>query len=190
MVAIQKKLILWTGEKHCGKTTGAAKLVEVARDEGFNAAGLLAPSLYCNGRLIGFDAVDVRNKTRASLVRRKTNTSETWPFTFIAEGLKLGGIALSSAATKGAELVIVDEFGPLEFDGGGWRKDVDSLLTSADALILLVVRQELVEQVQQLYVNVPSQKLAATELKSIDKVITMLKHRREQIRLGKELVSR
>jgi len=178
MVPIQNKLILWTGRKHSGKTTSAGNLAQVARNEGFTVAGLLAPSRYSNGRLVGFDALDLRDGTRIPLASRKPDGDETERFTFTAAGLKLGSIALSPAATKSAELIIVDEFGPLELHGKGWRRSVDSLLTSADALLLLVVRQELSSQVQKLYVTIPSRQLPASEPESISKVIAMLKDRR------------
>jgi nucleoside-triphosphatase THEP1 len=174
MVSTRNKLVLWTGEKHSGKTTSVAKLVEIARGEGFNVAGLLAPSIYSNGELLGFDAVDLRNETRAPLAKRNTDTGKTGQFTFLPEGLKLGNAALSATAAKSADLVIVDEFGPLELDGRLWRKNVDSLLASSGALILLVVRQELAGTVRGVYTDFPCRNLAATEPESIDKVIGML----------------
>jgi len=85
---------------------------------------------------------------------------------------------LSPASTKFTELIIVDEFGPLELRGDGWRKDVDSLLALSNALILLVVRRELAHRVQELYAGVPSRILPAIEPESIDKIITSLKNRR------------
>ncbi len=177
MIQIRTKLIFWTGNKHSGKTTNAAKLVEIARSEGFTVAGLLALSLYRNGRLIGFDALDLQSGKRASLARRKTKENETRPFTFNTEGLKLGRLALGPNVTKSADLVIVDEFGPLEFDQRGWRKNVDSLLASSHALILLVVRQELIDAVKQLYKDIPSRVVIATERDSIGEVVTLLKNR-------------
>jgi nucleoside-triphosphatase THEP1 len=178
MVPMQNKLVLWTGKKHSGKTTAAAKLARTARAEGFTVVGLLAPSTYHNGRLIGYDILDLRNKTQASLAQCKTNGSKTERFTFIADGLKLGKDALRPAATESADIIIVDEFGPLELRGDGWRRDVDSLLALSDALILLVVRRELADRVQELYTGTPSQVLPAIEPESIDKIITSLKNRR------------
>jgi molybdopterin-guanine dinucleotide biosynthesis protein A/nucleoside-triphosphatase THEP1 len=177
MVTTQNRLILWTGPKHCGKTTSATKLAQIARAEGFNVAGLLAPPLYRNNKLLGFDVLDLRNQTRAPLARRKISQSKAGPFTFIADGLKLGNTVLSEETTKSADLIIVDEFGPLELKGRGWRKNVDSLLVSSDAVILLVVRRELADTVRQLYTDVPCRELAATKPDSIDDVITVLKNR-------------
>jgi len=174
MVSTRNKLVLWTGEKHSGKTTSASKLVETARGEGFSVAGLLAPSLYRDGELFGFDAVDLQNETRAPLAKRNTETGKTGRFTFLPEGLKLGKAALSATSAKSADLVIVDEFGPLELDGGLWRENVDSLLASSSTLILLVVRQELAGAVRLIYKDFPCRNLAAIEPESIDKVIGML----------------
>jgi len=174
----QSKLILWNGARHSGKTTAAGEVAERARSEGFSVAGLLAPSLYRNGKLIGFDGVDLRDGTRISLASLKRDGDETERFAFTAAGFRLGITALSPAATKSADLIIVDEFGPLEMGGDGWRKSVDSLLASADALLLLVVRQELSNQIQKLYATIPSRQLAASEPESISKVVTMLNDRR------------
>jgi nucleoside-triphosphatase len=174
MVLIRDKLILWTGEKHSGKTTSAANLVKIARGEGFSVAGLSAPSLYDGDELLGFDVIDLHSEARVPLARR-----ETGRFTFFAEGLEFGNAALSTTAAKSADLVIVDEFGPLELNGQGWRKNVDLLIASSSALILLVVRQELADKVRQIYIDFPCRILAAIEPESIDKVIGMLRECRQ-----------
>jgi len=181
MVATQNRLILWTGPRHSGKTTSATKLAQIASAEGFNVAGLLSPPLYRNSKLLGFDVLDLQNQMRAPLARRKISQSKAKPFTFISDGLKLGNAALSTEATKYANLVIVDEFGPLELNNEGWRKNVDSLLISSNAIVLLVVRRELADTVRQVYADVPCQELVATEGNSIDEVITTLKNRRHHI---------
>jgi len=174
MVSTHDKLILWTGEKHSGKTTSVTKLVEITRSEGFDVAGLLAPSVYSDGKLLGFDAVDLRNKNRIPLARRKSGR-----FHFFDGGLEFGNSTLSTTATKSADLVIVDEFGPLELDGQGWRENVDLLLASSKALILLVVRQELADKIRRLYTDFHCRSLAAIEPESINKVIGMLRDRRQ-----------
>jgi nucleoside-triphosphatase THEP1 len=175
MVSMQKKLILWTGERHCGKTTSAAKLAQRASDEGFDVGGLLAPCMYLGDKLVGFDALDLQSKNQVPLARSKDG--KAGPFDFITDGLKLGNAALSSEDTKSADLIIVDEFGKLELKGNGWRKNVDSLLTTSDAVILLVVRRELVDAVRQLYAKFDCRELAATDVDSLDEVIAMLKSR-------------
>ena len=112
-----------------------------------------------------------KNENRIPLARRKTGR-----FDFFDDGLKFGNAALSTTATKSADLVIVDEFGPLELNGQGWRKNVDSLITSSDALILLVVRQELADEVRQTYLDFPCRNRAANEPESINEVVEMLRN--------------
>jgi nucleoside-triphosphatase len=172
------KLILWVGEKHSGKTTSAFKLAESVRNEGFTVAGLLAPSIYEDGRLVGFDVFDLQSGKRVPLARGETSGKCLAPqFT---GGVTLGHASLSPAVTKTADLIIVDEFGPLELDQRGWRKDVDSLLASSNAIILLVVRRELVDLVKQLYQDVPCMELAAGEPDSVERIVTMLYDRKEE----------
>ena len=192
MTQTQPKLILWTGKKHSGKTTNADELAKIARSKGFTVAGLLALSLYRDGRLIGFDAFDLQSENRAPLSRYNINDNEQKQRPrqefrtkylapqFIA-GLKLGDIALSPIATKSSALIIVDEFGPLELDNRGWRTNIDSLLASSDALIVLVVRQELIDAVKQLYKDIPHREVIATERDSIRQVITLLKNRQHKV---------
>jgi nucleoside-triphosphatase THEP1 len=171
------RLILWTGQRHSGKTTMAANLARVAVHEGFEVAGLLALSVYCGGSLVGFDGFDLCSKSRAPLLRHGLDTGKPDMFTFVTEGLKLGAAALSLIATESADLIIVDEFGPFELNHQGWRISVDALLTSSDATILLVVRQQLAGQVQRLYASIPSCVLAAAHPQAVNEVIRILRDR-------------
>jgi nucleoside-triphosphatase THEP1 len=95
MVRSNGTLILWTGQRHSGKTTMAARLAQIARREGFEVGGLLAPSVYRDGILVGFDCFDLRGGTRTPLLRRGRDTSKPSTFTFVAEGLKLGKLLLA-----------------------------------------------------------------------------------------------
>jgi len=180
MITKRHKLILFTGRKHSGKTTAANRLARQVRLKGFSVAGLLAPSVYKDSRLVGFGAVDLRRDKQINLANRRIATGKRVRWEFTEAGLKLGRAALKPSAASGADLIILDEFGPLELDGRGWRKEVDLLLASTDVLVVLVVREELEGRVQKLYENYPSTKLAATIEDSINKVIKILKERKNR----------
>ncbi len=171
------ELILWIGAKHSGKTTRAAKLVEHLRKEEFDVAGVLAPSLYVDRKLMGFDAIDLQNGRRAPLMRLQGEVGNRG-YETIEGGLELGRAALDRAATESTDLIIVDEFGPLELKGHIWRKNVDSILTREEKKVLLVVRRGLCKKVRQLYMNNPCHELEALEPESIGSVISMLKSHR------------
>ena len=175
---MQCTLILWRGARHSGKTTAAGKLAEQARDEDFSVAGLLAPAIYVDRCLRGFEGVDLRNGTRTLLANRGQRP-DTEQFVFTEAGLKFGRNALDIDAVKSAELIIVDEFGPLELAGGGWRRNVDILLTSTDAVVVLVVRDEIAGKVKKLYAAVGGEQVAAGP-ESVTNVIEMLRKLRLQ----------
>jgi nucleoside-triphosphatase THEP1 len=187
-MSAHSRVILWFAARHSGKTTAAFELAKRVGAQGYTVAGLVAPSVHLNGELIGFDALDLRSNKRTHLAVLKTKNNDA-RFTFSAAGRRLAGSALNATRAKSADLVIVDEFGPLEMLGKGWRSDVDLLLTSTNALILLVVRKGLTDQVQQLYSSFPSQKLPATDPKSIDKVIAIIENRRRRFEERSEIVT-
>ena len=178
MISKPHKLILLTGRKHSGKTTAANRLARQVRLKGFIVAGLLAPAVYKDNRLVGFGVVDLMRDKQINLANRRKAAGKRAGWAFTEAGLKLGKAALNPSAADSADLIIVDEFGPLELDGRGWRKEVDLLLASTDVPVVLVVRQELEERVQKLYGNYPSTKLGATKEDSINKVIRILKERK------------
>ena len=172
------KILIWSGPKHFGKTAAAAELAERARQHGLAVAGVLQPSVRQAGSLVGFDVVDILTGRRVALARVADSPSPSvGKYAFKAAGLALGLDALRIESTRQAVLVIVDEFGPLELAGKGWRKEVDLLLEATDALLVLVVREELQEKVQHLYKNYPSVKLVADRQQSINKVIDILRNR-------------
>ncbi|HUS48373.1 MAG TPA: nucleoside-triphosphatase [Phycisphaerae bacterium] len=169
------RLILWTGPKHSGKTTAAASLARRARGEGFVVAGVLAPSVFAGAQLTGFDVVDLRTSRREPLARLEESGERTvGPFRFTAEGLALGAGSLSAAATRGADLVVVDEFGPLELGGGGWRAPVDALVREHAGVIVLVVREGLADRVRSLYASSAARTIRAADPGAPEFVIGLL----------------
>jgi nucleoside-triphosphatase THEP1 len=172
------RLIFWTGPKHSGKTTAAGELAMRARDAGICVAGLLAPAVYESDRLVGFDAVDLRTGEQVSRASRRKQTGQAGGFRFTKQGRALGKAALDISAVGSAELVIVDEFGPMELGGKGWREETDLLLAETDAVVLLVVREELVQEVERLYGDYGGRKIAAAGKDSIERVMDMLRQRR------------
>jgi nucleoside-triphosphatase THEP1 len=170
-------LFLWTGPKHGGKTTAAAKLAHAAGQRGFRVAGLLAPSIYREGRLTGFDAVDLQSGTRVPLAVRQGSRGDVGSFHFLEEGLRLGRGALDVVATEGADLVVVDEFGPLELASNGWRAAVDALVKADRAPLLIVVRRELADAVQEAYAGVAGRILDSADPESVLEVLGRLEKR-------------
>jgi nucleoside-triphosphatase THEP1 len=170
-----KRCILWVGDKHSGKTTAVTKLTKSLQQQDYTIGGILAPSIYKDGQLIGFDIVDIKNNFRIPLAVRDGQVYDIVPYRYYHKGLKLGHSALSLVGNKSANLMIVDEYGPLELSGKGWRFDVDRLLRKSYSPILLVVRRELADKVRKLYARYISLSLEALGPKSIDRMLVWLK---------------
>ena len=162
------RLILWTGPKHSGKSAAAAELARRAAAVGFAVAGILAPSVPG-----GYDLLDLRSAARTPLARRgRDGDQRAGRFAFCAAGLDAGAGALDAAVD--ADLVIVDEFGPLELAGGGWRAAVDGLIRSARGTILLVVREELAATVGELWSDGDIATIDALAPEAADRVLDLL----------------
>jgi nucleoside-triphosphatase THEP1 len=175
------RMVLWAGPKHSGKTTAAEALVERARAEGFRVAGLLAPSVHEGTCLVGFDIVNVCTGLRAPLLRRGRSQDATQVGQYVLNeaGRRVGADALSPPVTDFADLVVVDEFGPLELGGAGWREAADRLARRpAGPVLVLVVREALVEQVADLYADGRPQVLPASAPSSVRRVLKLLARRR------------
>jgi len=170
----QPQLILWTGPKHSGKTSAAMELVRLVEQRGFTVAGVLAPGIDRDGRRVGFDCLDLHTQRLTVLARQGGRGEGGGSFSFTDEGAALGREALSPGATDGADLVIVDEFGPIELEGGGWREAVDRLLGGGAGVIMLVVRSELVGVVRRLFDPLPVHAVNAGNPAAAEAVLELL----------------
>jgi nucleoside-triphosphatase len=159
------RLILLVGKKHSGKTTFLQRIAGELKRKNFRIAGLLALSIYRGAFLLGYDLVNIQSGGRVKFARRK-RTEE--PFKFSDKSWQFGQAILNNKETRRAELIIIDEFGPVEIQGDGWRKCVDSLTKSVKALILLVVREESAEAVSRLYSYKHQMILPVSDLLSAD----------------------
>jgi nucleoside-triphosphatase THEP1 len=171
-------VVVWAGRKHSGKTTAVLGLARAAREAGHSVAGLAAPSVHAGRRLEGFDVVDLATGARAPLARRGLDAAcRVGEYGFLEEGLALGRGALTAPAAASADLVIVDEFGPLELRGEGWRPAADRLISQAAGLVLLVVRRELAHEVRKLYPRRRCRELRTPVRQLAEVVIGLLRSR-------------
>lgn len=147
-IAAVGPLFLWTGPRHAGKTSKLLQLESAARQQGLHLAGLLSLSIYQQGNLIGFDLLDIATRQTRPLARRPQLSV---PFAFDSAAFDWGNEILARIDTRNAHLIILDEFGPLELRGSGWRPAADRLIRTTRAPLLLVVRDDLVSAVRPLY---------------------------------------
>lgn len=144
-------VVLLTGERGEGKTTLCAELAETARRRGYVVAGILSPGWWSDGRRAGYRVQDLLSGESRPLALRSAADGpiRQGEFVFDAAGLSFGRAALARGVAAGADLLIVDEVGPLELRGEGWAPELDRLHAHPTSATLWVVRPELVEKVRQ-----------------------------------------
>lgn len=165
-------IFLWTGPKHSGKSSKAIGLVEKAKSQGLKVGGVLAPSRYENGKLLGFDIINLQTGQRRLLSSPGSEKSGGERFEFTEAGGDFGKDALNSENLKSCHLVLLDEFGPFEIEGGGWRQEVDLLVKLNTAPLLMIVREEIKVKVQEIY-GIPKEHVF--EFQNQDDIVSFIK---------------
>jgi nucleoside-triphosphatase THEP1 len=142
-------VIFLTGEAGQGKTTLAAEVAAKLQEMGVKVGGILAPGFWRDGKRQGFDLINITEGKSVPLCRRDGTDGAiaVGPFQFLPAGLQFGRVALNAEALKKAEVIIVDEIGPLELRGEGWAPALDALVNECHRPMLWVVRKSMMAQV-------------------------------------------
>jgi nucleoside-triphosphatase THEP1 len=144
-----RPVFIISGKVGSGKTTHLIEILQLLKDSGSKISGVIAHGLLDDDLRIGFDIEDINSGEKVPLCRREKmidHVEQTGQFSFSKAGIEFGKNALK----KDCDLLVIDEIGPLELSGGGWA---DQMHTSSMPL-LLVVREELVPNVESLFINI------------------------------------
>jgi nucleoside-triphosphatase len=116
--------LLVAGRPGSGKTTAAARLVELVRAGGMSVSGFLTFELREGGRRVGFalETLDGRRGTLAHIEIR--DGLRVGRYGVVLEDLELLAIPALSAD---ADLVVADELGKMELASGPFREAVTVL---------------------------------------------------------------
>ena len=141
--------MLVTGSQGCGKTTFCRLIIDSARGDGARVAGVLVPAVRVDGCRVGADAVDLATSRSAPMTRLgNQNGGGVWcgdRWAIMREGLDLSREALQRAIRQPFDLIVVDEFGPLELAGGGIREEaIDAWNSGRD--VVLVARSSIADE--------------------------------------------
>jgi nucleoside-triphosphatase THEP1 len=144
-------VFILTGAQGSGKTSLLQNLVPLVRRHGRTAAGIRAPMVMDNGTRAGYNVEDVRTGDMLPLCRlgQENAAATAGPFGFDPDGLRFGLDALSLDAVAQRDIVLLDEIGPLELQGGGWAPALRTLLQSYTGHLVLVIRPGILSQAME-----------------------------------------
>lgn len=146
------KAEIWiiTGTRGAGKTTLCQRLVNSARQAGWQVSGLLSPALVEEGAKTGILVQDLRSgeqRRLASVNHGQAAQLATTGWVFDPDSMTWGQSVFESACPT--DLLMVDELGPLEMlRGQGWTAALQALDEGKFRLALVIIRPELLEKAQ------------------------------------------
>jgi len=175
--------VLLTGERQVGKTTVCRQVAELARGLGYGPAGVLAPALLDeDGLPVAYHALMVADGEQRLLAQANGDLGGVLGLVLSeAEELSNGGLRtgrysfdtdlfvwvigrLRGAISRGCDLLIIDEIGPLELEQGrGLAPILSDLSGGRLPPLLLVVRSELAGRLQKWLPGIPFRTFTVTQ---------------------------
>jgi len=159
--------VLLTGERRVGKTTVCRQVAGLARELGYDPAGVLSPALLGkDGLPLAYHALMVSDGEQRLLARADGDLGgpRTNRYSFDAAVLSWVIGRLREAISQGCDLLIVDEIGPLELEQGrGLAPILSDLSAGRLPPLLLVVRPELEGQLRRRLPAIPFRTFTVTQ---------------------------
>lgn len=139
-------VLVLTGPVHGGKTSLLARALPSWRDRGLACHGFLSPAAS-DGAGDGYDLLEIGPGARRPYLRTRGGAAaeRVGPFAFMPGSLDKAGAILHAAPPDG--LLVVDEVGPLELEGGGLWPALRDALAGRRGPSLLVVRAAILDEV-------------------------------------------
>ncbi|MDI6783245.1 MAG: nucleoside-triphosphatase [bacterium] len=156
-------LFLLTGPINSGKSSAVAQIAQRLREEKLAIGGIVSMPILENGIKKGFDALCLSTRKTKLLARLKTLVPNSTladlaigQWIIFDNGIRFCNQQIEEARQKNPQVIIIDEIGPLEIQGKGFRLVLDKILLGEQKIpfhLLVVVRKSLVEEVRLLYPN-------------------------------------
>lgn len=141
-----KALILLTGVQGIGKSTVCQRLAALWRDRGGAPAGLITRTAGPERYVV--DVASGEERLLATAGEEALAGPRLPCFSFSQEALDWGNAVVQAAVARPADLVLLDEVGPLELAQGVGLLPALKILLGSGKAALIVVRPALLEQAQ------------------------------------------
>ena len=138
-----------TGEQGQCKTTFLHQVLGLIVGANVRVRGVLAPGHVRDGRRSGFTLVDLATGEHEDLssIDPDPRCEVHGRFYFRPEGLAFGRRALALPDPRETDLVVIDEVGRFELQGGVWAEQIDRLVALPHPPMIWTVRRRLLDTV-------------------------------------------
>ena len=148
-------ILILIGPVGSGKTTLLKRVAAGLKEQDVRFTGYLSERVMDGQKTRGYNLVDVRDGRTLSFLRREGG--EGWPragpFFFVPDGLQAAWNIIRH--TRAGELLIVDEVGPEELDGGGVWPALKNILFIPSFWGLCAVRETILDGFRMILGNRP-----------------------------------
>jgi nucleoside-triphosphatase len=134
------RVILLTGRPGVGKTTLVNRVYEHYSKHGFKIEGLTTREVREGGARTGFMITDLSSGQEGWLAKKDLGTGpRVGSYIVVSDDLeKIGVAALERSINGPADLVIVDEIGPMEMTSASFRNSISKVLIGRKTVIATV----------------------------------------------------
>jgi nucleoside-triphosphatase len=134
------RVILLTGRPGVGKTTMVNRIYDHYSKNGFKIEGLTTREVREEGERTGFMITDLSSGQEGWLAKKDQGSGpRVGSYTVVSEALeKIGVAALKRSMNGTADLVIVDEIGPMEMTSTSFRNNISKVLNGDRAVVATV----------------------------------------------------
>jgi nucleoside-triphosphatase len=131
-----KRAYFLTGRPGVGKTTVLVRAIENLRGEGLKIGGFISREVREVGSRVGFKLIDLESGREGWLAHvRQPSGPRVGKYRVCMRDLEMVGVDAVRRALRGADVVVIDEVGPMELHSRLFREAVLAALNS-DRIIL------------------------------------------------------
>jgi nucleoside-triphosphatase len=137
--AMQKRVLLLTGNPRVGKTTVLIKTVNALKEKGYRVGGMTSREARENRNRVGFEILDLNSGTTGWLAHVNQQTGpQVGKYRVNREHLDLVGAKAIADALENCPVVAIDEIGPMELFSEKFKEATRKTLASSKPVVAVV----------------------------------------------------
>lgn len=136
MVCTLKRLVFVTGRPGVGKTSVLLRAVDELKNRGYRVGGTISREVREGGFRVGFEIMDFSTGQRGWLAHVNQPTGpKVSKYRVNLTDLNAIGVNSILSAVKNADIIIIDEIGPMELFSQGFREAIVQAIESKKPML-------------------------------------------------------
>jgi nucleoside-triphosphatase THEP1 len=144
-------IVILTGGVGSGKSKFLGRFLEILQSRSLSLDGFVGEHVFENDRLSGYDLVSVRDGRRFPFLRRTGRGGGEKIGPWSADPAGLAAAAEIIRASDPGALLVIDELGPLELEGGGHWPALAAVFDQPGRRFLFVIRDTCLDDFARLF---------------------------------------